>query len=152
MKLATFLHAMALVFVFSSANAQSTSLTKKGTIQSANSNAASFFNGAWQGTMGESKSFSVMHDGYFNIVGVDLNGKWDGGDAGTYTVNSDSSITFKVLYSPTPDHIGGQNTAGYSIVGQTVKLRHFKKLLDGQGNDMTDQMPQDMVETLVRMK
>lgn len=152
MRLKTFLLAITLVFVFSLTNAQNTPSPKKGTTQSTGSNAAAFFNGAWQGTMGEFKSFSVMHDGYFNIIGIDLTGKWDGGDAGTYTINGDSTITFKVLYSPAAEHIGGQNTAAYTIVGQTVKLRHFKKLFDAQGNDMTDQMPKNMVETMVRMK
>lgn len=152
MRLRTLLLVISLVFVFSSANAQPTTAQSKGKAKSGSQNAASFFNGAWQGTMGESKSFFVIHEGYFNFSSIDLAGKWESTTGETYTVNGDSTITFKVLYSSRAEHIGAQNIAEYSILGQTVKLRHFKKLLDKEGNDITDQMPKNMVETMVRMK
>src|SRR5688500_318363 len=115
MRLKKILPAMALVFVFLSTNAQTTASQKKAPAQTSNKNAQSFFNGAWQGTIGESKSFVVMHDGYFNHSGIDLTGKWEATEAGTYTVNSDSTVTFKILYSSQADHVGGENTAGYRI-------------------------------------
>lgn len=93
-----------------------------------------------------------MHDGYFNSVGQDSAGKWDDVHAGTYTVNSDNTITFKILYSSWPDHVGAENTAEYTVSGETIKLRHFKKLVDPQGKDLTDQMPKDAWETMTRLK
>ena len=93
-----------------------------------------------------------MHDGYFNSSALDLAGKWEATEAGTYSVNSDSSITLKMLYSSQPEHVGAQNTAGYKVSGETVTLSHLKKMVDAQGNDITDQMPKNMVETIVRMK
>jgi hypothetical protein len=143
---------MALVLVFSTTNAQTTPSQKKAPAQSSAQKAPSFFNGAWQGNMGESKTFWVMHDGYFNNSTIDLAGKWEATEAGSYTVNSDSSITLKMLYSSQPEHVGAQNTAGYRVSGDTVTLWHLKKLVDPQGNDITDQMPKNMVETIVRMK
>ena len=140
----------AMLFVFSVSNAQGSASKKKMASQSTNMNDAAFFNGAWKSDDG--KAFSVMHDGYFNSVGQDSTGKWDAVHAGTYTVNGDGTITFKVLYSSWPDHVGSSNTAEYTVSGETVKMRHFKKLVDANGKDMTDQMPKDAYETITRMK
>ncbi|MEP6595354.1 MAG: hypothetical protein ABJA71_05375 [Ginsengibacter sp.] len=126
----------ALLFFFTIGNAQTTG--------------SALFNGAWRNV--DNKGFSVMHDGYFNAVGQDSAGKWDNVHAGTYTVNNDNTITFKVLYSSYPEHIGSLNTAEYTLTGETLKIRHFKKLVDAQGKDMTDQMPKDAWETVVRLK
>jgi hypothetical protein len=126
----------ALIFLFAISNAQKA--------------APALFNGAWRSV--DSKGFAVMHDGYFNSVGQDSTGKWNSVHAGTYTVNSDNTITFKVLYSSYPDHIGSSNTAEYTMKGDTVKMRHFKKLIDAQGKDITDQMPKDAWETSVKLK
>ena len=126
----------ALLLLFTASNAQKAS--------------PALFNGAWRGV--DNKGFSVMHDGYFNAVGQDSTGKWNNVHAGTYTVDSDNTITFKVLYSSYPDHVGSLNTAEYTIKGDTVKVRHFKKLIDAQGRDLTDQMPKDVWETSVRLK
>ena len=126
----------ALLFVFTVSNAQPAT--------------PALFNGAWRGA--ENKVFSVMHDGYFNAVAQDSTGKWNSVHAGTYTVNDDNTITFKILYSSYPDHVGSLNTAEYTINGDTLKMRHFKKLIDAQGKDITDQMPKDVWETVVRLK
>lgn len=142
MNLKNFLFAAMLFFSVTTVNAQTTS-SKAGS-QNA------LFDGAWRST--DNKGFSVMHDGYFNSVGQDSSGKWTDVHAGTYTVNGDNTITFKILYSSFPDHIGAANTAEYTITGDTVKMRHFKKLIDAQGKDITDQMPKDAFETSVRLK
>ncbi len=126
----------ALVFFFTISNAQKTG--------------SALFNGAWRST--DDKGFTVMHDGYFNSVGQDSSGKWNSVHAGTYTVNGDNTITFKVVYSSYPDHIGALTTAEYTIKGDTVRMRHFKKLIDATGKDVTDQMPKDAWETSVRLK
>jgi hypothetical protein len=139
----------ALLCLFTTGNAQ-TSSSKKMASQSTNSNAAAFFNGAWKSDDG--KGFAVMHDGYFNSVGQDSAGKWDDVHAGTYTINGDNTITFKVLYSSWPDHVGSANTAAYTVSGETVKMHHFQKLIDVNGKDVTDQMPKDAWETITRMK
>jgi len=129
----SFLLGAALLFFFTVSNAQKT-----------------LFNGAWRTV--DNKGFSVMHDGYFNAVGQDSSGKWNSMHAGTYTVNGDNTITFKILYSSYPEHVGALNTAEYTIKGDTVKMRHFKKLIDATGKDITDQMPKDAWETSVRLK
>lgn len=135
MRTKAFLLSATLLFFFATGNAQ---------------NAAAFFNGAFR--TDDNKGFSVMHDGYFNSIAQDSTGKWNSVHAGTYTVNNDNTITFKVLYSSYPDHIGALNTAEYSINGQTLKLRHFKKLIDATGKDITDQMPKDVWETSTKLK
>ena len=137
----TFLFAATLLFFFSAINPKTAQSQKK---------TAAIFNGAWRTV--DNKGFTVMHDGYFNAVGQDSTGKWDAVHAGTYTVDSDSTITFKVLYSSYPDHIGAANTAVYSITGDNMKMRHFKKLVDATGKDITDQMPKDAWETSTRLK
>jgi len=143
MRTKSFLLTAMLLFLFAAANAQ-------GHTKPPVNKAASFFNGAWQGS--ENKGFIVIHEGYFNAVGQDSTGKWAEVHAGTFTVNNDNTVTFKVLYSSYPDHIGSLNTAEYSINGETVKMRHFKKLVNAEGKDITDQMPKDAYETLTRMK
>ena len=127
-----------LLFALASTHAQQTK------------SAASLLNGAWQSE--DQKGFSILHDGYFNSVGQDSTGKWSSMHAGTFTVNSDNTITFKVLYSSYPDHVGSLNTAEYSLSGETLKLHHFKKLITGEGKDITDQMPKDARETMMRLK
>lgn len=147
-----FLFAVALLFVFNSGYSQTTTSQKKKTKQATSQNASSFLEGAWNSTMGEQKAFSIMHDGYFNSVAQDSTGKWGDVHAGTYTVNGDNTITFNVQYSSYPDHVGSANTAEYTISGETVKLRHYKKLVDAQGKDWTDQMPKDAWETMTKDK
>jgi hypothetical protein len=120
------------------------------TVSNAQKAGSALFNGAWRSV--DNKGFAVMHDGYFNSVGQDSAGKWNSVHAGTYTVNSDNTITFKVVYSSYPEHIGSLNTAEYTMKGDTVKMRHFKKLIDATGKDITDQMPKDAWETSVRLK
>ena len=132
----SFLLGAALLFSFTVSNAQKTG--------------SALFNGAWRSV--DNKGFTVMHDGYFNAVGQDSSGKWNDVHAGTYTVNSDNTITFKIVYSSYPDHIGALNTAEYTMKGDTVKMRHFKKLIDATGKDITDQMPKNAWETSVRLK
>jgi hypothetical protein len=137
MRLRIFLTAAMLLCVFAITNAQRT-------------NKSAIFNGAWKSD--DNKGFTVIHDGYFNSVGEDSTGKWVSMHAGTFTVNSDNTITFKVLYSSYPEHIGSLNTAEYSLNGETMKLHHFKKLITGEGKDITDQMPKDERETMIKMK
>ena len=120
------------------------------TVSNAQKASSALFNGAWRSV--DNKGFSVMHDGYFNAVGQDSSGKWNDVHAGTYTVNSDNTITFKIVYSSYADHIGALNTAEYTMKGDTVKMRHFKKLIDATGKDITDQMPKNAWETSVRLK
>lgn len=142
----TFLFAAMLLFFFSSAHSQTTNENSSGMSK----NAEAFFNGAFQST--NNKAFSVMDNGYFNTVSQDSTGKWEEVHAGSYTVNNDNTITFKILYSSYPDHIGALNTAEYIISGETLKMRHFKKLIDAQGDDITAQMPKDAWETFVKLK
>ena len=149
MKAKNFLCAATVLFVFTTSNAQTAQLQKK-QHKAEGKSARDYFNGAWHSN--DNKGFSVMHNGYFNSLGQDSTGKSNQVHAGTYTVNNDNTITFKVLYSSFPDHIGAANTAEYTMSGETVKMRHFKKLIDAQGKDMTDQMPKDAWETMTRFQ
>jgi hypothetical protein len=151
MRTKIFFFAAALLFVFTASNAQ-TMAAQKTTMKSGSTSPSAFFNGAWNSSEGNAKGFTVMHDGYFNSVTQDSVGKWDAVHAGTYTVNGDNTITFKILYSSYPDHVGASNTADYTISGETVKVHHFKKLLDANGNDITSQVPKDDYETMTRIK
>ena len=137
-----FLSITALLFIFIAGTAQPAQSQKTTLSQS--------FNGAWLST--DNKGFSVMHDGYFNSSSQDSVGKWDNVYAGTYIVNADNTITFKVQYSSSADAIGAQNTAEYTLNGETLKLHHFKKLINANGKDITDQMPKDAWETSTRQK
>jgi hypothetical protein len=149
MKTRTFLFTATLLFVLIAANPQ-TAQSQTQTSQTGNPGAGADLNGAWRST--DNKGFSVMYNGYFNSVAQDSTGKWDEVHAGSYTVNNDNTLTFKVLYSSFPDHVGAENTAAYTISGETLKLHHFVKLIDAQGKDMTDQMPKDAWETMTRVK
>ena len=144
-----FFFAVTLLIFFTTSNAQTVQLQKR-SIKSKSQNGAAFFNGAWRDE--DNKGFTVMHDGYFNSVALDSTGKWNDVHAGSYTVGNDNTITLKILYSSYPDHVGSLNTAEYTVSGETVKLRHFKKLIDAQGKDITNQMPKDGWETMVRLK
>ena len=137
-----------LLAIFIASNAQTTASTNKTTMPARGSTTLTNFNGAW--VSDDNKGFSVMHDGYFNAVGKDSSGKWDEVHAGTYKVNDDNTITFKILYSSFPAHVGAANTAEYTINGNTVKMRHFKKLINAQGKDVTAEMPKDAWETITR--
>ncbi|HUQ65719.1 MAG TPA: hypothetical protein VM101_06180 [Flavitalea sp.] len=139
MRTKTFISTFMLLFVLAIANAQH-----------GNKTAASKLDGAWQSQ--DNKGFTVIHGGYFNSVGVDSSGKWGDMHAGSFTVNNDNTVTFKVLYSSYPEHIGSLNTAEYTITGETIKLHQFKKLVDGNGKDITDQVPKDVIETMTRLK
>lgn len=141
--------AVTLLTVFTTSYAQTAQSLKKSS-QSKSQMTSAFFNGAWRSE--DNKGFAVMHDGFFNSVAQDSTGKWNEVHAGSYTIGNDNTIALKILYSSYPDHIGSINTAECTLSGETVKLRHFKKLIDAQGKDVTDQMPKDAWETLIRVK
>jgi hypothetical protein len=139
MRTTTFLAGILLIFASYTTYAQQAA---KGT--------ASRLNGAWESD--DKKAFTVIHDGYFNSVGQDSSGNWASMHAGTLTVNADNTVTFKVLYSSYPSHVGSLNTAEYSLTGEKLMLHHFKKLIDAEGKDITEQMPKDDRETMTRLK
>ena len=139
MRTTTLLTGLLLVLASYTTSAQQTG---KGTV--------SRLNGAWESD--DKKGFTIIHDGYFNSVGPDSSGNWTNMHAGTLTVNADNTITFKVLYSSYPSHVGSLNTAEYSLTGEKLMLHHFKKLIDAEGKDITDQMPKDDRDTMTRLK
>jgi hypothetical protein len=136
MKTSRFLFIAALLFVITASNAQTTRDLEKTT--SSVIKDATFINGAWRSE--DNKSFNLMYNGYFNFLAQDSAGRWNDVHAGSYVINKDNTITLKVLYSSEPDHIDAENTAEYLISGQTIKIRHFKKLIK-HGKDVTDQVP-----------
>lgn len=145
MKTRRFLFITAFLFVIIASNAQTT----QGHTKTTNSviKDASFINGAWRSE--DNKAFDLMHDGYFNFLAQDSSGKWNDVHAGSYVINKDNTITLKVLYSSDPEHVDALNTAEYLISGQTLKIRHFKKLIK-HGVDVTDQVPKQEWVTMVR--
>jgi hypothetical protein len=128
----------ACCFPFISANAQ---------MASAQENDIS---GAWVSQDG--KEFSIMNNGFFSSVSADSTGMWNQTHAGTYTIDNANTITFKVLYSSFPDHVGAANTVEYNIKDGALTMKWFKKLLDSKGVDITSQVPQDTQTTYVRAK
>ncbi len=122
------------------------------TITSTNAQTASSqkISGAWLSTDG--KDFTVMNDGFFSSVSEDSTGAWKETHAGSYTLDNANTITFKVLYSSFPDHIGALNTTEYDMKGDTITMKWFKKLVDGKGVDITAQVPKGTQTQYVRAK
>ena len=145
MKTSRFLLIAALLFVITATSAQTTNASKK----PANSliKDANFINGGWRSE--DNKSFNLMYNGYFNFLAQDSAGRWNDVHAGNYVINKDNTITLKVLYSSDPEHIDALNTAEYLISGQTIKIRHFKKLIK-HGIDVTHEVPAQEWITMVR--
>jgi hypothetical protein len=101
---------------------------------------ASKLSGGWLSVDG--KDFTVMNDGFFASVSKDSTGAWSENHAGSYTVDNANTISFKVLYSSFPDHIGALNTTEFELKGNMLTIKWFKKLVDAKGQDITSQVPQ----------
>ena len=138
-KLISLLFITAFCFTIISTKAQSASANKKD------------ITGAWVSADGN--EFTIMNDGFFSSVSKDsATGSWNQTHAGSYTLDNANTITFKVLYSSFPDHIGALNTTEYDLNGDTVTMKWFKKLVDGTGADITNQVPQNTQTQYVRAK
>src|SRR5439155_6198590 len=111
----SFFLCIALAFLINASYGQSNNSTKNTMSKASSQGIVATFNGAWSSDNG--KGFSVMNNGYFNSVAQDSTGKWAEVHAGKYTVNNDNTITFKILYSSYPDHVGAENTADYTMNG-----------------------------------
>jgi hypothetical protein len=138
-----------LLIGFTTGNAQNKQSPKESP-QSKSQKLSSVLNGAWRSQDG--KGFTVIHDGFFNSVNQDSTGKWNDVDAGSCIVGNDNTVTLKTLYSSHPEHIGSAHTLDYTIRGDILKLKFFKKLIDAQGNDITDQEPKDAWAIMIRVK
>jgi hypothetical protein len=106
--------------------------------------------GAWQSVDG--KEFSIMNDGFFSAIGQDSTGRWAATHAGTYTIDNANTLTFKVLFSSFPDHIGALHTVEYAVKGDNLTIKWFKKLVDAKEGDITAQAPKDQQTQYVRAK
>jgi hypothetical protein len=135
-KLISLLFIAGFCFAFISANAQ-TAQEKS-------------ISGAWVSQDG--KEFTMLNNGFFSSVSADSTGKWNETHAGTYTIDNANTITYKVVYSSFPDHIGALNTVEYSIKDGAITMKWFKKLIDAKGVDITAQVPKDTQTTYVRAK
>jgi hypothetical protein len=113
-------------------------------------NADGSLTGAWVST--DHKQFAIMNDGFFSSIGQDSTGMWKDMHAGTYTIDNANTITYKVLYSSFPDHVGAFHTAEYEIKGETLTIKWFKKLIDATGTDITAQMPKGTQTQFVKAK
>ncbi len=113
-----------------------------------NADASPSVNGAWVSM--DKKEFAIMNDGFFSSIGADSTGAWKDTHAGTYTVDNSNTITYKILYSSFPDHVGSLNTAEFELKGDVLTIKWFKKLVDAKGVDITAQMPKDLQTQYVR--
>ena len=136
-KLITLLFIVGFCFTINSTNAQTSSQAKD-------------ISGAWVSMDGN--EFTIMNDGFFSSISRDSTGKWSETHAGSYTLDNANTITFKVLYSSFPDHIGALNTTEYDISGHIITMKWFKKLIDAKGEDITSQVPQGTQTQYVRAK
>jgi hypothetical protein len=137
-KLIPLLFIVGLCFTFISTSAQTPSAQEKSV------------SGAWVSQDG--KEFTMMNNGFFSSVSADSAGVWNQTHAGSYTIDNANTITFKVLYSSFPDHIGALNTVEYNIKDGAITMKWFKKLVDAKGVDITAQVPKDTQTTYVRAK
>ena len=121
---------------------------------------ASTLNDAWQriysyhgntATTGEPKEFVIMCDGFFSSVGQDSTGRWNVTHAGTFEV-SGNTLKNSLRYSSHPERIGATHWVEFEVNGDTLTLRFFKKFITAQGQDLTAQMPKDVIAKYVRAK
>lgn len=145
-KIITLLFIVSFCFSITSTNAQ-TAVSKTKIFME---NPAASLSGAWESM--DHKEFALMSDGFFSSISEDSTGMWKETHAGTYTMDNANTITYKVLYSSFPDHVGALNTAEYEMKGETLTIKWFKKLIDAKGVDITAQMPKDTQTQYVRVK
>jgi hypothetical protein len=144
-KIITILFVVCFCLSITSTNAQTAVSKTKEFVK----NAPVSLSGAWESV--DHKEFALMNDGFFSSIGEDSTGMWKDTHAGTYTVDG-NSVTYKVLYSSFPDHVGVLNTAEYEMKGEILTIKWFKKLIDAKGVDITAQMPKDTQTQYVRVK
>ncbi|HWJ28293.1 MAG TPA: hypothetical protein VNS32_17240 [Flavisolibacter sp.] len=143
------LHLLLISFLCSTGyvlNAQSSITTQNGNMKIS---ASPVLNGAWHST--DNRQFVIMNDGYFSAIGADSTGTWKDIHAGSFTMDSPNTASFKVLYSSYPEHVGSIQTIEYSLSGGTLTMKWFKKLIDAKGNDITSQVPQGTQTQFVKM-
>src|SRR5215218_9265868 len=126
--------------------------------QKSDNTSGSALDGAWQriysyhgntATTGEPKEFVIMCDGFFSSVGQDSTGRWNVTHAGTFEV-SGNILKNSLRYSSHPERIGATHWVEFEVNGDTLTLRFFKKFITAQGQDLTAQMPKDVIAKYVR--
>ncbi|ANE52178.1 lipocalin-like domain-containing protein [Flavisolibacter tropicus] len=128
-----------------------TAQTSASKINYANQNLKSALAGAWQSTDGT--EFAMMNeDGFFSSISKDSTGMWASTYAGTYTVDNANTLTFKVMYSSHPDHVGALHTVEYEVKGDNLTIKWFKKLVDAKEGDITARMPKGQQTMYMRAK
>ena len=115
--------------------------------RSTGSNAA--INGAWQRayyysgkttTTSEPKEFVLVYDGFFSSIGQDSSGRWANTYAGSFEI-SGNIMKSHLLYSSHAERVGSTQWIEFELVGDTLDMKWFKKLITPQGQDITAQMP-----------
>ncbi|MCU7547582.1 hypothetical protein OCK74_00585 [Chitinophagaceae bacterium LB-8] len=149
-KISLLLLAVSFFFFYCTANAQQAPSKKKTQKESKSQSSSPAFNGAWQSV--DDKEFAIVNDGFFSSVAQDSTGIWRNTHAGTYTVEGNNSITFKVLYSSFPGRIGSLQTVDYELNGDTLIIKWFKKLVDAREGDITNRMPKGQQTKYVHAK
>ena len=128
--------------------------------QKSDNTSGSALDGAWQriysyhgntATTGEPKEFVIMYNDFFSSVGQDSTGRWNVTHAGAYEI-SGNTMKNSLRYSSHPERIGATHWVGFEVNGDTLTLRFFKKFITAQGQDLTAQMPKDVIAKYVRAK
>lgn len=147
----TLLLLLAVCFFFAhlTANAQQAP-TKKAAHKVSETSRSSSITGTWKSV--DDKEFAILSDGFFSSVAQDSTGIWRNTHAGTYTLEGNNSMTFKVLYSSFPERIGSTQTVDYEVNGDTLTMKWFKKLVDAKEGDITDRMPKGTQTKYVRAR
>ena len=133
-------------FSIVSTNAQTASSQTKSSAKTTFSSVG----GAWKSV--DNKEFAMINDGFFSSIGQDSTGIWRDTHAGTYTMDSDNTMTLKILYSSFPSHAGALHTVEYDMQGETLTIKWFKKLIDAKEGDITSKVPQGTQTQYTRMK
>lgn len=89
-------------------------------------------------------------DGYFSFIMQDSLGEWTLSSAGTY--ETDGNVYKEThLYSTNPEWVGVTDWQEFEIKGDTLINKLFTKIINANGEDVTDQAPK-MEEKRVRAK
>jgi hypothetical protein len=146
-KLLFFVFTVSLLFVLTLNEAEAQNMKNT----SVKKSVLSTLNGGWERisvtvnghkeSSSQHPEFRVYHDGFFSIIGQDTTGAWKETHGGTYEL-TDNLYKEKILYSSFPDRMGLTHWQEYTIKGDTVTFKLFKKLITPNGEDMAAKMPE----------
>lgn len=98
------------------------------------------------------KQFKIFHDGFVSLMMYDSLGKFEGAGAGTFELTGNKyKETF--TYGSWPEAVGTSIWQEWAMKGDTLLFYGFKKVTDGNGNDITKDWGGDhFIEKRLRAK